>query len=581
MKVWLEERIGNPDLFTGRKKELEYFLRWADRTKEKVSQSTAILSRRKTGKTALLQRLFNIIFEKNDRVVPFYFEIRETDQWIGDFAREFFLTFIYQYIAFHSRNPDYLSDTLTKTFSNASEISEKEGFGKVTAITEGIHTLAETESADTLWNAVRDIPRGLAHDNDERVVQMIDEFQFINRFIFRDKACTMRIKNLAGSYLHTCEYKSAPMLVTGSWVGWLMDDLNHFLPGRFLKDPLGNLSEDESVEMIYKYSHIDKIPVTEETVWLTAQLTEGNPFYISALFRSKYPGKDLTTEEGVRKTLEFETLNTDASINAAWMEYLDSAFSRINDVHAKDMVLFLSKNRHRYVTRKEMKKKLNLDITDTELEKKFRALHRADIIEEEYGRYRGVRDNIFDKVFRRAYSDDIDRFVTEDAPGEYKALFREIQKKYQRLSGTHSRYKGAFAEFMIIHCLTHDVRRESGFYESLMSNLPDDFAFAEYEEVRGCHSPPLHEPEFQIDVLARAKGDGYSLIGEVKNRKAKFSVKEAEEFREKAGELMKLENTGRAILFVFSVSGFFKNTLAYLKKHGIAWTSDRRWLEKP
>ncbi|MCP4111633.1 MAG: hypothetical protein GY749_39950 [Desulfobacteraceae bacterium] len=85
---------------------------------------------------------------------------------------------------------------------------------------------------------------------------------------------------------------------------------------------------------------------------------------------------------------------------------------------------------------------------------------------------------------------------------------------------------------------------------------------------------------FYIDVLARAKGDGYSLIGEVKNRKAKFSVKEAEEFREKAGELMKLENAGRAILFVFSVSGFFKNTLAYLKKHGIAWTSDRRWLEK-
>jgi len=67
----------------------------------------------------------------------------------------------------------------------------------------------------------------------------------------------------------------------------------------------------------------------------------------------------------------------------------------------------------------------------------------------------------------------------------------------------------------------------------------------------------------------------------VKNRKAKFSVKEAEAFREKAGELMKLENVDKAVLFVFSVSGFFKNTLVYLKKHGIAWTSDKRWLEKP
>jgi hypothetical protein len=43
-------------------------------------------------------------------------------------------------------------------------------------------------------------------------------------------------------------------------------------------------------------------------------------------------------------------------------------------------------------------------------------------------------------------------------------------------------------------------------------------------------SPPLHEPEFQIDIFARAKENEYSLIWEVKNRKAKFSVKEAEEF---------------------------------------------------
>ncbi|MDM8550072.1 hypothetical protein QUF72_08350 [Desulfobacterales bacterium HSG2] len=113
-----------------------------------------------------------------------------------------------------------------------------------------------------------------------------------------------------------------------------------------------------------------------------------------------------------------------------------------------------------------------------------------------------------------------------------------------------------------------------------MQNLPDDFGFTEYKSVWSYHSPPLHEPEFQIDVFARAGEKEYSLIGEVKNRKVKFSVKEAKEFREKAGELMQLENVGKAVLFVFSVSGFFKNTLTYLKQHGIAWTSDKRWLER-
>ncbi len=580
MKVWLKERIGNPELFTGRKKELAYFLNWIGRTKQEISQSTAILSRRKTGKTALLQRLFNITFEKNDGVVPFYFEIREADQWLGDFATNFFLSFVYQYMAFRTRKPEYLDPSNMGTLRDASATAGKEGFKYLHTLIEKNGPLIREGNADRFWDAIREAPRMTAQHYGGVAVQMIDEFQFINRFIFWDREKKRRADNLAGSYLHTCEYKNAPLLVTGSWVGWLMDDLNRLLPGRFHKDPLGNLPEDESAEMIYKYALVDRVPVSEETVWLIAQLTEGNPFYISALLRSRYPERDMTTARGVRKTLEFETLNLDANINATWMEYLDSAFSRINDVHAKDMVLYLSKNRHRYVSRKELKKVLKLDMTDVELEKKFRSLHRADIIEESYGRYKGVQDNIFDKVFRRSYSDDIDRFVNREAPDEYKALFEEIQRRYERLSGDYSRYKGAFAEFMIIHRLIHDAHR-SGLYKSFMNNLPDDFVFAEYEEVRGCHSPPLHEPEFQIDVLAKAKGVGYSLIGEVKNRKRKFSVKEAGEFRKKAGELMKLENVDRAVLFVFSVSGFFKNTLVYLEKHGIAWTSDKRWLEKP
>jgi hypothetical protein len=57
-----EERIGNPDLFTGRKTELDYFLKWISDIKDEKSQSTAMLARRKMGKTAIMERLFNITF---------------------------------------------------------------------------------------------------------------------------------------------------------------------------------------------------------------------------------------------------------------------------------------------------------------------------------------------------------------------------------------------------------------------------------------------------------------------------------------------------------------------------------------
>ena len=59
-----EERIGNPDLFTGRKEELGLFLKWINDIKERKSQSIAMLARRKMGKTAILERLFNITSTK-------------------------------------------------------------------------------------------------------------------------------------------------------------------------------------------------------------------------------------------------------------------------------------------------------------------------------------------------------------------------------------------------------------------------------------------------------------------------------------------------------------------------------------
>ena len=42
MDYALKERIGKPELFTGRKEELAYFLKWINDIKEEKSQSTAL-----------------------------------------------------------------------------------------------------------------------------------------------------------------------------------------------------------------------------------------------------------------------------------------------------------------------------------------------------------------------------------------------------------------------------------------------------------------------------------------------------------------------------------------------------------
>jgi hypothetical protein len=121
-----------------------------------------------------------------------------------------------------------------------------------------------------------------------------------------------------------------------------------------------------------------------------------------------HSAKDLTTFDGLTGTLEFETLDDQGLIKSSWMEYIAKAFPKINDRHAKNIVLHLSKHRDREWTREELREALNLEMPDSDLEKKLTALVKADIINKgtSYYCYRGVNDTIFDKVFRGVYDEN-------------------------------------------------------------------------------------------------------------------------------------------------------------------------------
>ncbi|MCP4156766.1 MAG: hypothetical protein GY757_54130, partial [bacterium] len=271
-----------------------------------------------------------------------------------------------------------------------------------------------------------------------------DLFQFLNATIYWDKEKSNRADTLAGGYLSAAESKIAPLLVSGSWVGWLMNLLIMMLPARFKFKSLKNMPEDEAVEMVFRFSRFFEVPVTEETVYLIAALSEGSPFYISAIVRSEYEDKDLTTVDGLIRTMEFETLDSQGIIKGTWMEYLKTAFSRVNDRNAKRIVLHLCKNKERELTRKELLDDLNLDMSDDVLEAKMEALVKADIVSQGQTNfdYRSVQDNIFDKVFRGVYQKEIEQFDVGEIKKEYEKAFEESNKQYLRLQGKYNSQKG-------------------------------------------------------------------------------------------------------------------------------------------
>jgi hypothetical protein len=583
MDYAFEERIGDPDLFTGRKAELDYFLKWISNIKERKSQSTAMMARRKMGKTAIMERLFNITFYKNDGVIPFYYEIKEVDMWIVDFCVDFFLTFIYQYIAYKTRNTYYLKPDEKNNLTKVKETAIKEGLEYLTGIIDSVEYSVRHDHVDILWGTVREAPVTIAYRQKEFIVQMIDEFQFMNAMIYRDKEMKILAKNLAGGYLSTAENKIAPLLVSGSWVGWLMDELNNMLPSRFRYKYLKNMPENEASEVLFKYSRFFDVPVTEETAFSLIGITEGNPFYISSVIRSDYPDKDLTSIDGLTGTLEFETLDDQGLIKSSWMEYMAKAFPKINDRNAKNIVLHLSKHRDRDWTRDELRETLSLEMPDQDLEKKLKALVKADIINKgrSYYCYRGVNDNIFDKVFRGVYDEEIRKFSGKAIRKEYSDELKNEKERYKRLLGKLNYQKGYHAEFLILNRLLFHAGKDNELLKSVTRYLPDDFDFCDYSRVWKYHSSPEYSRVFSVDIFARSvKADDYSIIGEVKNRDAKkFSVDELKEFELKFAEIKKRENMERVVGFIFSRSGFTREAEEYCRERGIACSEDERWLE--
>ncbi|MCP5107023.1 MAG: hypothetical protein GY950_26800 [bacterium] len=504
--------------------------------------------------------------------------------WSVDFCKDFFLTFIYQYIAFKTRKKAYIQSMGGYDFKKVIDIAENEGLVYLTELIRGVEYEYNHEHVDTLWELVREAPKRLAANRGEFIVQMIDEFQFLNSMIYRDKKLELLQDDTAGGYLSTAESKIAPLFVTGSWVGWLMYLLRMMLPARFKYKPLKNMPKDEAVEMVFKYSQFFEIPVTEETVYLIAEVSEGSPFYISSILRSEYGDKDLTTKEGLSRTLEFETLRDQGNIKATWMEYVNTAFNKVNDRNAKRIVLHLCKHKGKELTRKELLDDLQLDMPDEKLEEKLEALVKSDIINQ--GRtnfdYRCVGDNIFDKVFRGVYQKEIEHFEVGEIKKEYDRSLETFKKAYFRLQGKYNRQKGYFAEYLILEQLKYRARKKDKVLKSITRYLPGDFKFCDYSRVWRYDGSVEFGRSFNVDIFARSlKAGDYSIIGEVKSREVKkFSKEEAEAFAVKFEEVKRLEQIDRAVGFIFSRCGFTEEAEAYCRENGIACSEDERWVDE-
>lgn len=573
MQYPLQEQIGDPELFVGRAKEFQNFGKWIEKIPKRLSKSRVILARRKSGKTAFVQRLFNQLWSENGAVIPFFFDLGENKHWLPDLAKKYYRAFASQYISFVERDAELVQKPLS-----LEKIREYGLAKSIRFFVDDVDSLIQDEKTPgygLMWDTASAAPHRFAAVHDKRFLVILDEFQNFAQYVYRDEACERALdETMPGSYHSLSESKIAPMLVTGSYVGWLLEISGKYLQAgrlsRWMMTPY--LTPEEGLRAVYTYAEVYDEPITNETALLINELCLSDPFFISCVMQSNYEDRDLTTTEGVINTVNYEITNRQSELSETWREYLEATLDRINSVYAKNMLLHLSEHADRYWTPRELKAELQLDDLDlNEIKQELVILAESDMIDRGVSDidFRGLQDGTLNLVLRNRFEKEINNFVP-DWKGEFHEQIKALQKENQRLQGMLSNLSGQMAEFQLAMSFRSKKRFAlSAYFEGLQDTTRLNIIHVQ-------HRVSLQRENgkrLELDVVAESD-DGRVVVVEVKKTKDPINKTDIEDFLDKL-QVYATHFPDKTILPAFlSLGGFTQPAAQLCTERGIG-TAER------
>ncbi|KPA18523.1 ATPase domain protein, prokaryote domain protein [Candidatus Magnetomorum sp. HK-1] len=582
----LEEQIGKPDLFVGRIKEQEKLWKWIDDIENKLSKSVVILARKKSGKTALIQRIFNELWNAKGKVIPFYFDVAEKNVWLPNLSVKYFRTFASHFISFIKRDIAAVNNPLT-----LNQIKEFAKSNNIDALITDVDYILENKGNqgdhDGLWETAYSAPHRYASLYDLRFLVMIDEFQFLSTYVYRDEQCmTARDETIPGSFHYHVESKVAPMLVTGSYVGWKISLIDKYLEASRLSRTRLNpyLTSEEGLKAVYKYSEAYNEPINNVSASLINRLCMSDPFFISCVMKSEYENKDLSTEDGVIQVVNYELTDRNSWMSIIWQEYFDLSLEKINHINAKNILLHLTKHNNRFFTPYEIKKKLKLDLEVQEIHKELIVLAKADMIDRGVSNidFKGHTDGTMYLMLRNRYEKEIETFAAPDIMHNSPDLTIDFQKEIQllkmknkSLKGMLSNISGQLAEYQ----LAFDFKTRNKFKLSVY------FENIKYKKILSIANVSIRstvrknvESEMEFDVMANSDC-GRLIIVEVKKTKDKIGIKDVRSFFQKT-EIYSKRIKEKIIPCYLALGGFTQKALSFCIEKNIGYATEINYVQK-
>ena len=431
-----------------------------------------------------------------------------------------------------------------------------------------------------MWDAACSAPKRFASFLDTRFLIIIDEFQFLSKYITIDQENRIPKKTLPGSYHQLSESKIAPMLITGSYTSWLNHIIqNHLEGGRVSKHFFSPyLEPEEGLCAVKVYSKFFNQKTTKETQKQINTLCKADPFFISCVIQSKYEKKDLQTTQGVINTVHYEISNRLSDMSRTWREYIDKTLEDINNIHAKRILLHMSKDPNRIWIPEELIKALHLEISQQEVLDRLKKLEKADLIEQGVAdiEYKGLNDGTLHLILRSRYGREIDDFEPDirvdfrETLSKMDAKMKQLKAEKDSITGKYNVLKGHVAE----ERLAKAFRSKKRFSLIEFFHNVSDTSTLNLVDIRTCFV--IQRPDgknMEIDIKAESSC-GRVVLVEVKNWKKKIGVNVIKDFLEKIGIFSRLHSDKKMIPCIWSKQGFSKNAIQVCELHGIGMAID-------
>jgi hypothetical protein len=574
MQYPLTEKIGDPAIFVGREQEFKFFNKWLANIPKRLSKSRIIVARRKSGKTAFVQRIFNQLWnEENRAVIPFYFEFGEDKMWYPNFAVDYYCAFASQYIAFITQTPKLIKNSLT--LEQIREFGVSEGISPLIDDVDFIFQNKEVGGSHVLmWKRVRSAPHRFADLYDQRILVILDEFQHITQYIYRDEKCEGKPDdNMAGSYHSLSESKIAPMIITGSYPNMPIKIISEYYGGGRFKQIRFSpyLTQDEGLQAVYQYAVYHDESITNETALQINELCMADPFFISCVILNESEGKDLTTSEGVINAVNYEISAKTAEMSQNWTLYIENTVAQVNHLNAKQILLYLNKHNDRYFTSQSLKDELNLDLEPNEIYRQLIILKEADLIDQGAADidFRGLQDGTLNLVLRSRFEKEI-KTVAPRLKEEFAQEIANLTHKNHQLQGKVNYYAGKLAE----HILAVAFRSRKRFALSLFFQQVPDTTVLNLQKVKERVIIQREDGKvMEIDIVAESACLRVVLV-EVKKTQTPISLKSVEDFQEKVEIYQSQFPSALVLPAYFSRGGFVDSAYHFCIEHGIGMAQE-------